>query len=188
MTLLTPEAPCMPPERRRAPRTEQRQEAQEARTHAQQARQYANLWYLALLAWEVVYPRPRVPIISYHAEHAHHHGLSTLGEFLPAQASSLRLPNGDFEQGEVSQIINTMMLSSTFETSENGHLLDALRDPRQRKPESLLREDGHWVRQTSPGWALAVLSLAVHLRDEIAERYIGYCRREFERACASDVD
>ena len=81
-----------------------------------------------------------------------------------------------------------MQRSSTFETSENGHLLDALRDPTQRKPESLLREDGRWMRQTSPAWALAVLSLAVVLRDGYAGQYLPYCRREFERAATAESE
>ena len=184
---LTLEAP-LTPERRR-PRLQLRQAAQQHRTHAQQARAYANLWYLALLAWKVEHGRVLVAKNNYtDFRNRMHGGISTLGEFLPAQATMLILPSGEYLEGEVSQMIKAMQRSSTFETSENGHLLDALRDPTQRKPETLLREDGRWMRQTCPAWALAVLTLAVQLRDEAADQHIGYCRREFERAAQQRDD
>ena len=161
----------------------------ENRTHAQQARAYAQQWYAALLAWEVETPRMVRPLVSYQAQRDHREGnLSTLGEFLPDQKCMLSLPNGQHLEGEVSQIINRMMLSGALEAAENGHLLDSLRDPTQRKPEGLLRPDGRWQRQTSPAYALAVLSLAVQLRDGMAVQYLGYCRRAFERACGEEQD
>lgn len=131
MTALLLEAP-LTPERRR-PRLQLRQLAQERRTHAQEARQYAELWYQALLAWRVEYGRPRVPVISYQAMRDHRQGISTLGEFLPDRPNHLRLPSGDYLETEVGQIISTMLTSSAFEVSENGHLLDALRDLGQRR-------------------------------------------------------
>ena len=184
---LTLEAPSMPPERRR-PRLQLRQAAQQQRTHATQARQYAELWYQALLAWEVEHGSVPVPRNNYtDFRNRMHGGISTLGEFLPAQATMLILPSGEYLEGEVSQMIKAMQRSSTFETSENGHLLDALRDPTQRKPTSLLREGDRWERDAPrmAAWALAVLSLAVALRDEHAGQYLAYCRRVMDRGCIS---
>ena len=179
----------MPPERRRYARVLERELAREERTHAQQARAYAQLWYLALLAWEVEHGRVLVARNNYtDFRNRMHGGISTLGEFLPDQATMLNLPSGQYRETEVGQIISTMMQSGAFETSENGHLLDALRDPSQRKPEGLLRPDGTWQRQTSPAYALAVLSLAVQLRDGMAVQYLSYCRRAFERACGEEQD
>ena len=150
-----------------------------------QARQYAELWFQALLAWKVEHGRVLVARNNYtDFRNRMHGGISTLGEFLPAKATMLILPSGEYLEGEVSQIIKTMQRSSTFETSENGHLLDALRDPTQRKPSTLLREDATWGPRSGEmaGWALAVLSLAVALRDTQAGQFLPYFRRVMDRA------
>ena len=175
----------MPPERRRYARMHDRQTAQEARTHAQQARAYANLWYLTLLAWEVEHPRVLVSSVRYGAFRLQSapSDIEMIGSSLPDQPSYLNLPSGQYRETEVGQIISAMMQSGAFETSENGHLLDALRDPGQRKPGTLLREDGRWERDAPrmASWGLAVLALAVALRDTQAGQYMAYCRRVMER-------
>ena len=81
-----------------------------------------------------------------------------------------------------------MMQSSAFETAENGHLLDSLRDPAQRKPSSLTRENGGWQPDAPryAAWALDVLSLAVILRDMEASQYTSYCRRVMDRPDVAD--
>ena len=182
MTAATLEAP-LTPERRR-PRLQLRQAAQQQRTHAQQARQYAERWYQALLAWKVEHGSVPVPRNNYtDFRNRMHGGISTLGEFLPTQATMLILPSGEYRETEVAQIISAMQASSAFETSENGHLLDALRNPGQRKPSTLLRENGGWQPDASrhAAWALAVLSLASALRDTHAGQYLPYCRRVMDR-------
>ena len=175
----------MPPTRLRSDHDAPGQ--RDSRTHAQQARQYAQTWYAALLAWEVETPRAVRPAVSYQTIRDHREGISTLGEFLPEQKSMLSLPNGQHLEGEVSRIINRMMLSGAVETHRNAQLLDALRDATQHKSDSLLRPDGRWrLWQISPAYALAVLSLAVTLRDALAAQYVGYVRRAYERANAEN--
>ena len=180
----------MPPERRRYARMHDRQTAQEARTHAQQARAYANLWYLTLLAWEVEHPRVLVSSVRYGAfrPQSAPSDIEMIGSSLPDQPSYLNLPSGQYRETEVGQIISAMMSSSTFETSENGHLLDALRDPTQRKPDTLLNEAGQWAPRSGDlaGWALACLALAVALRDVQAGQYMAYCRRVMDRAAPTE--
>ena len=180
----------MPPERRRYARMHDRQTAQEARTHAQQARAYANLWYLTLLAWEVEHARVLVSSVRYGAfrPQSAPSDIEMIGSSMPDQPSYLNLPSGQYRETEVGQIISTMMSSTTFETSENGHLLDALRDASQRKPATLLREYGGWQPDAPrhAAWALAVLSLAVALRDTQAGQYLSYCRRVMDRPDVAD--
>lgn len=180
----------MPPERRRYARMHDRQAAQEARTHAQQARAYAELWYLTLLAWEVEHPRVLVSSVRYGAfrPQSAPSDIEMIGSSLPDQPSYLNLPSGQYRETEVGQIISAMMQSGAFETSENGHLLDALRDASQRKPATLLRENGGWQPDAPrhAAWALAVLSLAVALRDIHARQYMAYCRRVMDRPDVAD--
>ena len=180
----------MPPERRRYARMHDRQTAQEARTHAQQARAYAELWYQALLAWEVEHPRVLVSSVRYGAfrPQSAPSDIEMIGSSLPDQPSYLNLPSGQYRETEVGQIISAMMQSGAFETSENGHLLDALRDASQRKPATLLRENAAWQPDAPrhAAWALAVLSLAVALRDTQAGQYLSYCRRVMDRPDVAD--
>jgi len=179
--ILEPEA-RLTPERRRLGQNRARQTVDQLtapRERQREARQYAEQWYQALLCWQVEHSRVPTPAVTYSGFADRWGYVTTLGEVLPDQATMLRLPTGQYLEGEVAQIITRMGLSTAKETRESGRLLDALRRPEARKPESLLRAGASWARDASrmAAWGLAVLSLAVVLRDEQAEAHLVYCRQ-----------
>ncbi|GGR34052.1 hypothetical protein [Deinococcus ruber] len=110
--------------------------------------------------------------------------ISTLAELNgPSQPTFLSLPCGERSESEVAQVISMMKASAAHDRRDAGRVLDRLRDPRSGVPASLLREDGKWQRDAPrhAGYAVAVLTLAVALRDPLAEVLLPVCRNVMQR-------
>ncbi|WP_146202741.1 hypothetical protein [Deinococcus irradiatisoli] len=103
---------------------------------------------------------------------------STLGEGGPAKATVLRTPIGEVNEAEVGRIITRMAESGVREARAAGLLLERIRGG-SVTPLKLLKPDGRWERDAprNAAYAIAVLTMAVQLRDGAAEQYLPYCRR-----------
>lgn len=138
----------------------------------QLARQHAEAWYQALNRWEVRVATSRLPKMSYAQYRPGWEPESTLGEGGPDVATMLKTP---INEAEVGRLITRMVESGVLEARATGQLLERIRGG-SLTPRTLLREeDGRW-QPDAPRHAayavavltLAVLTLAVHLRDQRA--------------------
>lgn len=175
---LTLEAP-LTPERRRLGATRARQTVEQltsGREHQRAARLYAERWYSALYYWDV--REVKIP-------YSFHYDSDDSGPEVLTAASGARKPTrylqtpaGEFTEGEVGAIITQMARAGTVETMQLGKMLDRLRHERSTCMASLLREDGRWERnrEAATRYAVAVLTLAVRLRVQEAERPLALMR------------
>lgn len=142
------------------------------------ARQYAELWFQALRRWkvrEVDVPSARQGSATYATE-VEFYGVALGGT---QRAHYLTTPFEDAEGGEmlsereVGAAITAMTLAGVPETVQLGKMLERLRTHPHCTPASLERERG-WAypRERTVRYAVAVLTLAVRLRDPRAEQYL----------------
>ncbi|WP_019584700.1 hypothetical protein [Deinococcus apachensis] len=153
-----------------------RQERAQARALAQQYRDYAEAWYQALRAWDM--REVKIPY-SFHYEPGESDlDFLTLGSNVRTPTRYLQTPAGEFTEGEVGVVITTMSRAPLVEQMQLGKMLDKLRHTPDTTPVSLLREDGRWHqnRERVARYAVAVLTLAVQLRDEGAEGPLRYAK------------
>jgi|GEM_PF-2584593 len=150
----------------------------------QAARAYAEAWYQALRAWrvqEVVIPSPRQGSSTFGASDWGDY--NTLGEPGRSVARYLVTPyaSGEGEamltEGEVGGMISLMVRSGVPEAVLYGRMLERLR--KGTSMQSLVREGGGWAypREQAVRYALAVLTLAVRLRDARAEGFLRVLQR-----------
>ncbi|SMB93340.1 hypothetical protein [Deinococcus hopiensis] len=151
------------------------------RTQAREAREYAERWYQALRGWDV--REVEIPY-SFHYEPSEE-GLEflTLGSNVRAPTRYLQTPIGEFTEGEVGALITTMSRSLVPEQKQLGKMLDKLRHERHNCMARLLREDGrlHQHPERAVRYAVAVLTLAVQLRDEKAEAPLHVMQQELQK-------
>ncbi|GGR31366.1 hypothetical protein [Deinococcus ruber] len=154
------------------------------KTHARQAQEYAEAVYQSLRQWSVYEVRDVIPKISYAAfrEDFGEELISTLGAGGDPLPTRLRLPHADVNEVSAGQIISRMQASHSYDRQALGNLLDKLRSS-ARTPATLIRPEGGWERNAPyhATWAVAVLTLAVELRDPKAELFLPYCRRVMGR-------
>ncbi|GGR00199.1 hypothetical protein [Deinococcus ruber] len=151
-----------------------------SRTEQREARDYAEQWYSALLYWTV--REVKIPY-SFHYDDATGPEMLTTGNNARTPTRYLRTPAGEFTEGEVGTIITEMTRSGTVEAKQLGKMLEKLRYERSTCMATLLREDGRWERnrEAAVRYAVAVLTLAVRLRVEAAERPLALMRLEQSR-------
>ncbi|ULH15997.1 hypothetical protein MF271_05020 [Deinococcus sp. KNUC1210] len=150
------------------------------RTEQRDARQYAEQWYSALLYWDV--REVKIPY-SFHYDDGTGPEMLTAGNNARTPTRYLRTPAGEFTDGEVGTMITEMTRSGTVEAKQLGKMLEKLRYERSRCMATLLREDGTWGRnrEAAVRYAVAVLTLAVRLRVQEAERPLVLMRLEQSR-------
>ncbi|SMB84676.1 hypothetical protein [Deinococcus hopiensis] len=139
------------------------------RTQAREARQYAERWYQALRGWDV--REVEIPYSFHYEPSEDGPEFLTLGSNTPMPTRYLQTSAGEFTEGEVGTLITTMSRSPVPEQKQLGKMLDKPRHERQVCMASLVREGGRWKRhrERAVSYAIAVLTLAVQLRDEPAE-------------------
>lgn len=149
------------------------------RTETRDARQYAEQWYQTLRTWTVHYPDvlPKISYAAFRDQGAF--DPLTMGDGGAPQKTYLRTPAGEVSETEIGQIITDMATSTIPETVQLGRMLDRLRHHDTGCMESLLRGTS-WSqhRERAVRYAVAVLTLAVHLGDVHAERPLQIVRAE----------
>ncbi|AFZ66082.1 hypothetical protein [Deinococcus peraridilitoris] len=141
------------------------------------ARLYAEFWYRALRTWdvrEVKTPSAYSLSTSYHYERE----FDTLGQCGPERVTYLRTPIGEYTEREVGRQISLMVRYGTPETVQLGRMLERIRG--DVAPQSLVREGGRWITPTERAvrYGVAVLTLAVRLRDGSAESALNILQNE----------
>lgn len=151
------------------------------RTQAREARQYAEAWYQALRAWDV---REVTIPHSFHYEPSEDGPeFLTLGSNAPLPTRYLQTPIGEFTEGEIGALITTMSRSPIPEQKQLGKMLDKLRHERGTAMATLLQGGSSWHqnRERAVRYAVAVLTLAVQVRDEAAQAPLAFAQAELQR-------
>jgi len=148
------------------------------RTERRDTRLYAEGWYNALYMWDV---REEKVLSSFHYEPHSEVEFLTSGD-APAPIRYLKMPVGEFTEGEVGSIITQMEESPVPETKQLGKMLGRLRREQSTCMGSLLRGRA-WSqnRESAVRYAVAVLTLAVRLGDVHAERPLQHVKHELSQ-------
>jgi len=132
-----------------------------------EARAHAEAWHAVLRDWRPVRGVAVRPTVSY-AVFRPDDLTDTLGSIGPARPSWLPGPNGwHVRETEAAALISAWCESSIPAQREHGLLLDRVRQG--RGPRTLLDPRGGWAGGCNArAYAVAVLTLAVSLGDEVA--------------------
>ncbi|GGM39733.1 hypothetical protein GCM10008956_15250 [Deinococcus arenae] len=141
------------------------------RQQQRDARAYAERWYQALRAWEVIVPPIVIPRLRYGTFCVDN--ATTMGEGGPDRPTGLSLPCGVLREGEVARLITRWAQSTIPAQREHGLLLERIRQGESMA--MLLHHSGRgWAepRERAMAYAEAVLRLAVILGDPEAEVHV----------------
>ncbi len=138
------------------------------RQQQRDARAYAERWYQALRAWEVIVPPIVIPRIRYGTFYVDN--ATTMGEGGPDRPTGLSLPCGVLREGEVARIITRWAQSTIPAQREHGLLLERIRQGDSMA--TLLHHSGRGWAEGAKAYAEAVLNLGVLLSDPVAEVHL----------------
>ncbi|UQN06309.1 hypothetical protein [Deinococcus sp. QL22] len=151
------------------------------RNKQQAARAYAEQWYQSLRAWKLVFGEAAVMSVSYAAfRNSGGDGISTLGEGGTPSPTTLITPMGEVGEGETGRTITTLEYAGTPDAARLGRRLKAIRGGTSMA--TLVDERGGWAspKERAMEYAVAVLTLAVRLRDPHAEIHLFHLQKSVD--------